>query len=491
MRRGGLARHRRAHVRSPVPLHPPAIDANAIARRRFKNTPPNGTSKTESNELAEKPHLNLIVTGHVDHGKSTSMGHFLFDLGVIDQRTIEEYAKESTKTGAGDTFKYAWVLDSLKDERERGVTIDLAFQKFETNKYFFTLIDAPGHRDFVKNMITGASEADCAVIVISGKKGETEVGIGPGGQTREHAFLLRTLGVNQVVVLVNKMDDTLVNWTEARFNEVKGEMEKLLRTVGYDIKKVRIIPVSGWTGDNLVKKSEKMPWYKGPTLFETLDEFTEPPKPIDKPLRLPIQDVYSITGVGTVPVGRVETGVMKVNDTIIAMPSGLKGEVKSIETHHTAMQQATAGDNIGFNLRGIAKQDIKRGEVVGSPSNPPTVAKEFIAQIIVVFHPTAIAAGYTPVLHAHTAQVAATITEIISKIDPRTNQPTEEKPKSIKTGDSALVKIQPLRPLCIETFKDFPELGRFALRDMGTTIAAGVVREITQTWAAEKVPAKA
>jgi elongation factor 1-alpha len=443
--------------------------------------------------MAEKPHLNLIVCGHVDHGKSTTMGHFLYDMGIVDQRAIEEYAKESEKTGAGDTFKYAWVMDTLKDERERGVTIDLAFQKFETNKYFFTLIDAPGHRDFIKNMITGASEADCAVLLVSAKKGETEVGMGPGGQTREHAFLLRTLGVNQIVVLVNKMDDPLVGYKQERFEEVKTEMEKLLKTVGYNISKIRIIPVSGWKGDNLIKKSENMSWYKGPTLKEALDEFTEPSKPIDKPLRLPLQDVYSITGVGTVPVGRVETGRMKVGDTVIVMPEGLTAEVKSIETHHTPMQEAVAGDNIGFNLRGIGKGEIKRGSVVGPVNNAPTVAREFLAQIIVVYHPTAIAAGYTPVLHAHTAQVAATVTELVSKIDPRTGQPTEDKPKSLKTGDSAIVKIQPLRPLCIETFKDFPELGRFALRDMGSTIAAGVVKEITQKGQAQvqKVAAKA
>ncbi|HEY4673505.1 MAG TPA: EF-Tu/IF-2/RF-3 family GTPase, partial [Nitrososphaerales archaeon] len=264
---------------------------------------------------------------------------------------------------------------------------------------------------------------------------------------------------------------------------------KLLKTVGYDLKKVNFIPVSGWMGDNLIKKSEHMKWYKGPTLYEVLNTFEPPPKPLDKPLRIPVQDVYSITGVGTVPVGRVETGKMQVGDTVLIMPGNLTAEVKSIETHHTQMPQAVAGDNIGFNLRGVAKQDIKRGDVIGSSQNPPTVAKEFLAQIIVVFHPTAIAAGYTPVLHAHTSQVAATITELVAKIDPRTGQPTEEKPKSLKTGDSALVKIQPLRPLCIEPFKEFPELGRFALRDMGTTIAAGVVREITQKWAVEKAAA--
>ncbi|MDV3276973.1 MAG: translation elongation factor EF-1 subunit alpha [Nitrososphaerales archaeon] len=441
--------------------------------------------------MANKPHLNLIVCGHVDHGKSTSMGHFLFDLGVVDQRMIEEFAKESEKTGAGDSFKYAWVLDQLKDERERGVTIDLAFQKFETPKYFYTLIDAPGHRDFIKNMITGASEADGAVLVVSAKKGEEDVALAPGGQAREHAFLLFTLGVKQMVACINKMDDQTVKYSEQRFNEAKQDVENLLKNVGFDIKKISIIPVSGWTGENLVKKSTNMPWYKGPTLLEALDHFTEPPKPIDKPLRIPVQDVYTITGVGTVPVGRVETGKMKVGDTVMIMPEGLTAEVKSIETHHTAMQEAMAGDNIGFNLRGVAKTDFRRGSVLGPTNAPPTIAKEFQAQIIVVFHPTAIAAGYTPVLHAHTAQVAATITEIIAKIDPRTGQPTEEKPKTIKTGDSAIVRISPLRPIVLETFKDFPELGRFALRDMGSTVAAGIVKEITQKGQVEKAVAKA
>lgn len=440
---------------------------------------------------SKKPHLNLIITGHVDHGKSTLVGHLLYDLGMIDQRTIDEYAKESEKTGKGDTFKFAWVLDKLKDERERGVTIDLAFQKFESKKYFFTLIDAPGHRDFVKNMITGASEADCAVLVVSAGKGETQVAVDPGGQGREHAFLLRTLGVNQLVVSINKMDDQLVNYAKDRYEEVKAIVEHLLKGVGYDTKKVRFIPTSGWKGDNLIKKSENMKWYDGVTLLEALDEFVEPEKPINKPLRIPLQDVYSITGVGTVPVGRVETGKMKPNDKIVVMPEGVVGDIKSIETHHTQIPEAAAGDNIGFSVRGVDKKQIKRGDVVGTPDNPPTVAKEFKAQIIVIYHPTAVAPGYTPVLHAHTAQVAATITEFVAKIDPRSGQVVEESPKFLKSGDSAIVKIRPVRPLCIETFKEFPELGRFALRDMGTTIAAGVVQEITEKFTAEKIAAKA
>ena len=440
---------------------------------------------------SKKPHLNLIVTGHVDHGKSTLVGHLLFETGAIDQRTIEEFAKESEKTGKGDTFKFAWVLDKLKDERERGVTIDLAFQKFETQKYFFTLIDAPGHRDFVKNMITGASEADCAVLVVSAKKGETEVAVDPGGQGREHAFLLRTLGVTQLIVALNKMDDQLVNYSKERFDEVKAIVEHLLKGVGYNTEKIRFIPTSGWKGDNLSKKSENMGWYTGPSLVQALDEFVEPEKPITKPLRIPVQDVYSITGVGTVPVGRIETGKMKPNDKIIVMPEGAVGEIKSIETHHTQIPEALAGDNVGFNVRGIDKKQMKRGDVVGPVDSPPTAAKEFKAQIIVIFHPTALAPGYTPVLHAHTAQVAATLTEFVAKIDPRSGQVVEENPKFLKNGDSAIVKIRPVRPLCIETFKEFPELGRFALRDMGTTIAAGVVQEVTEKFTAEKVTAKA
>ena len=428
--------------------------------------------------MAEKEHLNMIVTGHIDNGKSTTMGHFLMDLGVVDERTIAQHAKESEETGKGDTFKYAWVMDNIKDERARGITIDLAFKKFETPKYFFTLIDAPGHRDFVKNMITGASEADCAILVLSAKEGETDTAVAPGGQAREHAFLLKTLGVSQIILAINKMDDS--KFSEDAYKAAKEKGEKLVKSVGYKIENVPAIPISGWTGENLVKKSENMPWYSGKTLLESFDDFTVPEKPTGKPLRLPIQDVYSITGVGTVPVGRVETGTMKPNDKIIVMPSGAVGEIKSIETHHQEMPSATAGDNIGFNLRGIEKKDIKRGDVLGTPDNPPCVAKEFKAQIIVINHPTAIAPGYTPVMHCHTAQVAATISAFESKINPATGAAEEENPKFLKVGDSAIVRIRPVRPTCIETFQEFPEMGRFALRDMGSTIAAGIVKEITE-----------
>lgn len=428
--------------------------------------------------MANKPHLNLIVTGHIDNGKSTTMGHFLMDLGIVDERTIAAHAKASEETGKGDTFKYAWVMDNIKDERERGITIDLAFQKFETPKTFFTLIDAPGHRDFIKNMITGASEADCALLVLSAKESETDTAIAPGGQAREHAFLLKTLGVNQLIVAINKMDDS--NYSEDAFKTAKEKGEKLVKSVGYKLDNVPFIPVSGWKGDNLVKRSDNMKWWKGKTLMEAFDDFKVPEKPVGKALRLPVQDVYSITGVGTVPVGRIETGKMKAGDKIIIMPSGSTGEVKSIETHHTQMESAEAGDNIGFNLRGVDKKDIKRGDVIGAPDSPPKVAKEFKSQIIVIHHPTALAPGYTPVLHAHTAQVAATLVSFEAKINPATGAVEENNPKFLKVGDSAIVKIKPVRPIPIESFKEFPELGRFALRDMGSTIAAGVVKEVIE-----------
>jgi len=426
-----------------------------------------------------KPHLNLVIIGHVDHGKSTTTGHLLYLAGAVDERTIKTYEEEAKKMGK-ETFKFAWVLDTLKEERERGVTIDLRFLRFETPKYFFTVIDAPGHRDFVKNMVTGASQADAAILFVSSKRGEFEAGIGPGGQTKEHAFLAFTLGVKQLVVAINKMDDVSVNWSEERYNEIKKEVSQVLKVVGYKVEKFPFVPVSGWTGDNLVKKSDKMPWYKGPTLFEALDTFEVPSKTMNKPLRVPIQDVYTITGVGTVPVGRVETGVLKEGQQVIFMPANAKGEVKSIETHHVRVPVAEPGDNIGFNVRGVSKNEIRRGDVMGPVDNPPTVAKEFMGQIIVIYHPTAVAAGYTPVLHYHTGQVACKFTELVRKLDPRTGQAVEEKPAFLKTGDGAVVRMEPLHPIAVEAYLDYPELGRFAVRDMGTTVAAGVIKEVTK-----------
>jgi elongation factor 1-alpha len=415
-----------------------------------------------------KPHLNLVTIGHVDHGKSTLMGRMLYEKGVVKEEEIKKYEAMGDK---GKTFKFAWVMDALGEERERGLTIDLAHKKFETGKYYFTIIDAPGHRDFVKNMITGASQADAAVLVVA-----ADDGIMP--QTREHAALAFTLGVGQLVVVINKMD--LVDYKKDVFEKLKGEVIDLLKAVGYRApEKFTFVPTSAFHGENVTKKSEKMPWYVGAIFYDSLDTFELPKKPTDKPLRLPVQDVYSITGVGTVPVGRVETGILKAGETIVFEPAGVKGEVKSIEMHHETIPQAEPGDNIGFNVRGVEKSAIRRGDVAGHPDKPPTVVREFKARIAVLQHPTAITAGYTPVFHIHTAQAACKIAEISQKIDPKTGEPIEEKPEFIKKGDMATIVVTPTRPLVVEKASEFPQLSRFAIRDMGITVAAGVCSEVT------------
>ncbi|WP_448578800.1 translation elongation factor EF-1 subunit alpha [Thermosphaera sp.] len=427
--------------------------------------------------VPQKPHLNLVIIGHVDHGKSTMVGHILYRLGYFDQKTIQMIEEESKKMGK-ESFKFAWLLDRMKEERERGVTISLSYMKFETKKYFFTIIDAPGHRDFVKNMITGASQADAAILVVSARKGEFEAGMSPEGQTREHALLARTMGINQLIVAINKMDAAEPPYSEKRYQEVKEILGKFLKSLGYNIEKIPFIPVSAWTGENLIERSPNMPWYTGPVLVEALDMLEVPSKPVDKPLRIPIQDVYAISGVGTVPVGRVETGILKVGDKLIFNPPGVIGEVRSIETHHTKIEKAEPGDNIGFNVRGVERKDIKRGDVAGHPTNPPTVSDEFTARIFVMWHPTAITVGYTPVVHVHTASVACRITEIIAKLDPRTGKEVEKNPQFLKQGDAAIVKFKPIKPLVVEKYSDFPALGRFAMRDMGKTIGIGQVIDV-------------
>jgi len=417
----------------------------------------------------EKPHMNLAVIGHIDHGKSTTVGRLLFETGAVAPHIIESFRKEAETKGKG-SFEFAWVMDSLKEERERGITIDIAHKRFDTDKYYFTVVDCPGHRDFVKNMITGASQADAALLVVAAPDGVME-------QTKEHVFLSRTLGINQLIIGINKMD--VVKYDEKRYNEVKEQLSQLLKMVGYKPDAISFIPMSSFVGDNIAKLSTNTPWYKGRTVLEALNALTEPEKPTTLPMRLPIQDVYSISGIGTVPVGRVETGIMKKGMKVSFMPANKEGEIKSIEMHHEEIPQALPGDNVGFNVRGIGKGDIRRGDVCGPADAPPTVADEFIAQVVVLHHPSALTVGYTPVFHCHTAQIACTFMELQKKLDPRTGQVKEENPTFLKTGDAAIVKIKPTQAMVIEKVKEIPQLGRFAVRDMGSTIAAGVCINIT------------
>ena len=407
----------------------------------------------------EKEHLNLAFIGHVDHGKSTLVGHLLLKAGAIAEQQLDD----------GEN-KFRFVMDKLGEERERGVTIDFAHQKFSTKKYDYTVVDCPGHRDFVKNMITGASQADAGVLVVA-----ADDGVMP--QTKEHVFLSKTLGINQLIVAINKID--LVDYDEAKFNELKEEVSNLIKTVGFNPATVPFIPVSAFEGDNIKEVSSNTPWYKGKALIDTLDELSAPEKPTSLPLRIPIQDVYSITGVGTVPVGRVETGVMKKGENVIFEPAGASGEVKSIEMHHEIFDVAEPGDNIGFNVRGVGKNDIRRGDVAGHVDSAPTVAKEFEAQVVVLQHPGVITVGYTPVFHCHTSQTACTFLDLTSKLDPATGQPEKEKPDFIRTGDAAIVEIKPTKPMVMEEARKIPPMGRFAIRDMGQTVAAGLCLKIT------------
>merc|ERR1719357_1066857 len=404
------------------------------------------------------------------------------------------------------SFKYAWVMDKLKSERERGITIDIALWKFETKNFCVTIIDAPGHRDFIKNMITGTSQADCAVLIVAAGVGEFEAGISKNGQTREHALLAYTLGVKQLIVGVNKMDSTEPPYSEKRFTEIQTEVSNYVKKVGFNPKSVAFVPISGWHGDNMIEPSTNMPWYKGwqkelkegkfkgLTMFEALDSIVPPTRPSDKPLRLPLQDVYKIGGIGTVPVGRVETGIIKPGMVVTFAPSQLSTEVKSVEMHHESLPEAVPGDNVGFNIKNVSVKDIKRGYVTSDSKNKPaTGVSDFTAQVIVLNHPGQVSNGYSPVLDCHTAHIACKFAEILEKVDRRTGKSTEDNPKFIKSGDAAIVKLLPSKPMCVEPFAEFPPLGRFAVRDMRQTVAVGVIKATTpkaaegkQTKAAEK-----
>eukprot|EP01129_Flabellula_baltica_P005146 TRINITY_DN183_c0_g1_i10.p2 TRINITY_DN183_c0_g1~~TRINITY_DN183_c0_g1_i10.p2 ORF type:complete len:439 (-),score=114.43 TRINITY_DN183_c0_g1_i10:44-1360(-) len=434
----------------------------------------------------EKGHVNVVVIGHVDAGKSTTTGHLIYKCGGIDPRTIEKFEEESKQLGKS-SFKYAWVLDKLKSERERGITIDIALWKFETNNFVFTIIDAPGHRDFIKNMITGTSQADVAVLVIASGQGEFEAGISDNGQTREHALLAFTLGVKQIIVCVNKMDSESVNYSESRFNEIKDEVTGFLEKIGYK-SPIPFVPISGWAGDNMLEKSANMPWWTGNTLFEQLDSIVPPKRPTDKPLRIPIQDVYKIGGIGTVPVGRVETGIIKPGMNVIFAPAGITTEVKSIEMHHEQMPQATPGDNIGFNVKGIPVKDLKRGFVCGDVKNdPPKGVSDFLAQVIVLNHPGEIHPGYTPVLDCHTAHIACRFDQLIAKLDKRSGKKLEDNPAFVKKNMGVVAKMIPTKRMCVESFKEYSPLGRFAVRDMRQTVAVGVIKSVTKVeYAAKK-----
>ncbi|XP_053429712.1 elongation factor 1-alpha 1-like [Nycticebus coucang] len=431
----------------------------------------------------KKTHINIVV-------------HLIYKCGGSDKRTIENFEKEAAEMGKG-SFKYTWVLDKLKAECERGITLDISLWKFETSKYYVTIIDAPGHRDFIKNMITGTSQADCAVLIVAAGVGEFEAGISKNGQTRAHALLAYTLGVKQLIVGINKMDSTEPPYSQKRYEEIVKEVSTWAapvaqkeKKIGYNPDTVAFVPISGWN-DDMLEPSANMPWFKGwqvtrkdgnasgTTLLEALDYILPPTHPTDKPLRLPLQDVYKIGGIGTIPVGRVETGVLKPGMVVTFTPVNVTTEVKSVEMHHEALSEALPGDNVGFNVKNVSVKDVRCGNVAGDSKNdPPMEAAGFTAQVIILNHPGQISAGYAPVLDCHTAHIACKFAELKEKIDCRSGKKLEDGPKFLKSGDAAIVNMVPGKPMCVESFSDNPPLGRFAVRDMRQTVAVGVIKAV-------------
>uniref|UniRef100_A0A2K6DDK4 Tr-type G domain-containing protein n=1 Tax=Macaca nemestrina TaxID=9545 RepID=A0A2K6DDK4_MACNE len=398
----------------------------------------------------EKTHINIVVIGHVDSGKSTTTGHLIYKCGGIDKRTIEKFEKEAAEMGKG-SFKYAWVLDKLKAERERGITIDISLWKFETSKYYVTIIDAPGHRDFIKNMITGTSQADRAVLIV-------------------HALLA---------------------YTQKRYEEIVKEVSTYIKKIGYNPDTVAFVPISGWNGDNMLEPSANIPWFKGwkvtrkdgnasgTTLLEALDCILPPTRPTDKPLHLPLQDVYKISGIGTAPVGQVETGVLKPSMVVTFAPVNVTTKVKSVKMHHEALSEALPGDNVGFNVKNVSVKDVRCGNVAGDSKNdPPMEAAGFTAQVIILNHPGQISAGYAPVLDCHMAHIACKFAELKEKLIAVPVKKLENGPKFLKSGDAAIVDMVLGKPMCVESFSDYPPLGRFAVRDMRQTVAVGVIKAV-------------
>uniref|UniRef100_A0A673CRI0 HBS1-like protein n=1 Tax=Sphaeramia orbicularis TaxID=375764 RepID=A0A673CRI0_9TELE len=424
-----------------------------------------------------KPLLNLVVIGHVDAGKSTLMGHLLYLLGNVNKRTMHKYEQESKKAGKA-SFAFAWVLDETGEERDRGVTMDVGMTKFETNSKVVTLMDAPGHKDFIPNMITGAAQADVAVLVVDASRGEFEAGFEAGGQTREHALLVRSLGVTQLAVAVNKMDQ--VNWQQERFQEITSKLGHFLKQAGFKESDVFHIPTSGLSGENLVTRSsvsQLTSWYSGPSLLEQIDAFKAPQRSVDKPFRLCVSDVFKDQGSGFCVTGKIEAGYIQTGDRILAMPPNETCTVKGITLHDEPLEWAAAGDHVSLTVTGMDIIKINVGCVFCDPKEPIRTCTRFRARILLFNIELPITQGFPVLLHYQTVSEPATIKKLVSVLHKSSGEVLKKKPKCLSKGMNAIVEIQTQRPVSLELYKDYKELGRFMLRYVGSTIAAGVVTE--------------
>ena len=446
----------------------------------------------------EKEHISLVVCGHVDAGKSTSTGHLIFKLGGISQREMEKLQAEADAQGKS-SFAFAYYMDKGKQERERGVTIECTTKEFFTDTYHYTIVDAPGQRDYVKNMITGAGTADVALLLVPAEGFETAIAKGDRatgeiqGQTRQHARLLGLLGIEKLIVGVNKMD--AVNWNEDRFNEIKEEMTKMIQSAGFKPKQVPFIPYSGFQGENLIDPTDKMPWYKGwsanvtktevvngMTIYDALEKLARPPKRNHEgALRIPINGIYKIKGVGDVITGRIEQGTLNAGETISICPRELNNlKVFSIEMHHKTWPSAKPGDNVGMNIKGLDKTKMpKVGDVIYVPKQGELKAvKSFIAQVVVQEHPGQLKPGFSPCVYVRTAKSACKMNKINWKMGKKTGNQQLDNPPFLEMGESAEVEFIPQQPIYLESFDTCQGLGRIAIMDSNQLVMLGKVMSV-------------
>lgn len=430
---------------------------------------------------SEKDHLYVIVIGHVDAGKSTLMGRLLCDLGEVSQKTLHKYEQESKKIGK-QSFMYAWVLDETGEERVRGITMDVGRAQFATKTKRVIILDAPGHADFIPNMITGAGQADVALLVVDATRGEFESGFDLGGQTREHALLVRSLGVSQLAVAVNKLDTTY--WSQERFTEITKKLKVFLKQAGFKDCDVTYVPCSGLTGENLVKpptEIELIKWYNGPCLLDVIDKFNVPERPVSKPLRLSISDVYKGTGSGFCVMGRIENGMIRKGDKILVCPTKEMAEVRGLSINDMSTNFAFAGDQVSVTLSGVDMQNVSVGYVLSDPVHQVPVTTRFEARIVVFNIKVPITKGFPVLIHHQSLVESANIVKLKAMLNKSTGEVLKKKPRCLGTNCVAVVEIEVCRPICVEQYKDVKELGRVMLRVAGTTIAAGLITDIVIT----------
>jgi peptide chain release factor subunit 3 len=428
-----------------------------------------------------KEHLNIVFVGHVDAGKSTMGGNLLFITGTVDKRTMEKFEKEAKEAGR-DSWYLSWALDSTPQERLKGKTVEVGRAYFETNARRYTILDAPGHKTFVPSMISGAAQADVAILVISARKGEFETGFEKGGQTREHVMLIKTAGVSKVVVVINKMDDSTVEWDQARYEEIKTKLTPFIRGAGFNPKTdVTFLPVSAFTGANLKDRVPKSvcPWYNGPAFLEFLDNMPMVKRQLNAPLMMPVSEKYK--DMGTIIVGKIESGLLKKGDTLTLMPNKDTVEVSAIYNEiEEEVPQALSGDNVRIRLRGVEDEDISPGFVLTSPAKPIHSVRHFEAQLAILEHKSIICAGYSAVMHIHTLAEEVTLSALLHYFDKATGRKSKKPPQFAKKGQKIVALIETTAPICVERFSDYPQLGRFTLRDEGRTIAIGKITKLIE-----------